>query len=140
MGCKRLRFVREKVLRGNYGNSSRPCGVNATVRNIRDVTGGNGGRQGGFRKQELGIRNQKRGRSFLSRFVWIEILWKGERLQILRLVRRGELSSEQIGDGVERDSCRGGFVGREHRGGGEGRGAVFLIELVHGGQQFGAGG
>src|SRR5580692_7402003 len=48
------------------------------------------------------------------------------------------LRSEQVGDGVEGDSCGGGFEGCEHCRWGEGGGAVFEIEFIHGGEQAGA--
>ena len=46
--------------------------------------------------------------------------------------------SEQVGDGVEGDACGGGFEGGKHGSGGEGASAVFVIELVHGGEEAGA--
>lgn len=40
---------------------------------------------------------------------------------------------------MEGDAGGGGFVGGEHGGGGQGCGAVFLVELVHGLHEAGAG-
>jgi len=39
---------------------------------------------------------------------------------------------------VEGDAGGGGFVGGEHGGGGQGAHAVFLVELIHGGEETGA--
>jgi hypothetical protein len=46
--------------------------------------------------------------------------------------------SKEIGNAVEGDAGGGGFKGSEHGGGGEGAGAVFVVQLVHGGEQTGA--
>ena len=46
--------------------------------------------------------------------------------------------SEQIGDGMEGDSCGSGLEGTEHRCRSKGGCSVFLVELVHRGEQAGA--
>ena len=47
-------------------------------------------------------------------------------------------TSEQVWNAVKGDAGGGGFPGGEHGGGGEGAHAVFVVDLVHGGEEAGA--